>query len=225
MSGSKPGFGQLSPLVVTNDFNYLLFVIGSVLRRVRTVTLVEVVTAPYGGSGVAPVGFLDAKPIVNMLDGVGNSMPHGTVYRLPYIRLQGGANAVICDPQVGDKGVALICDRDISSVKQNRGQANPGSSRRFSLADGLYLGGVLNGTPNQYIYYTPTGIVIEDKNGNVISMQPGSIAITGNVTVTGSIIAGFGGADSVGVQTHTHNQPNDSHGDTEYATDAPNVGT
>lgn len=222
---SQSAYGYLEPADAASDYNYLLFVINSVLRRVRTIAMVQVINPPYGGSGVNPVGWLDAQPIVNMVDGVGNAAPHGTVYQLPYFRLQGGANAIICDPQVGDKGVALICDRDISSVKANRGQANPGSNRKFNLSDGLYLGGFLNGAPNQYVNFTPTGIVIADKNGNVISMQPGSIAITGNVTVTGSLIAGYGGDDQVGVQTHTHDQPNDSHGDTEAPTDAPNAGT
>ncbi len=48
---------------------------------------------------------------------------------------------------------------------------------------------------------------------------------TGAFTATGAITAGFGGADQVGLQTHTHNQPADSHGDTEAATNAPNPGT
>ncbi len=48
---------------------------------------------------------------------------------------------------------------------------------------------------------------------------------TGNFTATGSILAGYGGADQVGLQTHTHNQAPDSAGDTEQPTDAPNAGT
>jgi len=210
------GFGQLSPLDVASDFNYLIFVITSVLRRVRTLGLVQVVTAPYGGSGVNPVGFLDAKLLVNMLDGVGNSQPHGTIYRLPYFRLQGGLNAVICDPVVGDKGVALICDRDISSVKQNRGQANPGSNRRFNLADGLYLGGYLNGTPNQYVYFTPNGITLADKNGNSIIMAPGGITINGVL---------FDNSTAFNINTHSHPQGSDSHGDSEVDVGAPVPGS
>jgi phage gp45-like len=49
--------------------------------------------------------------------------------------------------------------------------------------------------------------------------------VTGDLHVTGAIIAGFGGVDQVGVQTHTHKQGNDSHGDTEVPTDAPTAGT
>lgn len=47
----------------------------------------------------------------------------------------------------------------------------------------------------------------------------------GEFTATGAIIAGYGGGDQVGLQTHTHNQPADSAGDTEQPTNAPNAGT
>jgi phage gp45-like len=35
----------------------------------------------------------------------------------------------------------------------------------------------------------------------------GNLTITGTLTVTGGIIAGFGGADQVGLQTHNHTVP------------------
>ncbi len=38
-------------------------------------------------------------------------------------------------------------------------------------------------------------------------LTPGGIAITGNVTVTGDVTAGFGGGDSVTLQGHTHPDP------------------
>lgn len=73
-------------------------------------------------------------------------------------------------------------------------------------------------------------------NGNVVIN--GGLALSGKITApdgvstyaeaietAGAIIAGFGTGDQVGVQTHTHNQPNDSHGDTEQPVDAPNAGT
>ena len=173
---SDVGYGYLGPQDVTSDYNHLLFVIGQVLSRVRTVCIVKVVAAPYGGSGVAPVGFLDAQVIVNMLDGVGNVQAHDTIEYLPYFRLQGGANAVICDPQVGDIGVALVCDRDTSSVRANRGQANPGSNRRFNLSDGIYLGGILNVTPTCYVGFVNGGITMSPDSGTTyMTITPGLI--------------------------------------------------
>lgn len=168
------GYGYQGPGTASSDYNVLAFIINQILGRVRTCLTVKVISAPYGGGGVGPVGFVDVQPTVNMLDGLGNSQAHGTVYTLPYFRLQGGTTgAVICDPKVGDIGFALICDRDISAVKQNRAQANPGSWRRFSLADGIYVGGILNGTPTTYIQLDGAG------NINIIAPASNTIIING----------------------------------------------
>jgi hypothetical protein len=43
--------------------------------------------------------------------------------------------------------------------------------------------------------------------------------------VSGAVIAGYGGGDQVGVQTHTHPQLPDSHGDSEQPTQAPTPGS
>jgi hypothetical protein len=310
--------GQQPLGAASSNDNALDFVIQQALGFVRTATIVKVQTVyasksdaennvPVDQPGnVAPVGFVDVLPLVNLIDGVGTATEHVTVYGLPYFRLQGGKNAIICDPEVGDIGIAVISDRDISSVKANKAQANPGSFRRFSLADGIYLGGILNDTSNQYVRFRPDGLEVVDRNGNsvvtdpkgivatdvnknvittsdtgvsvvdlsnntivtdptgivltdvtknVFAMQPGgvtitdangtkalmsggtvniadalgnslvsaatgwtlsdvngnvfamkagSVAITGNLTVTGSITGGLGGADQVGLQTHKH---------------------
>lgn len=203
MTDPNIGFGQQTPDDSTSDYNVVAFIINQFLGRVRTATLVQVKAVTNEG-GVSPVGFIDAQPLVNQIDGVGATTPHGTIFNLPYFRLQGGTNAIILDPKVGDIGIAIIADRDISAVKTTKAVASPGSFRKFDLADGVYIGGVLNGTPDQYIGFTDDGIKLADKNGNVIQMKPGSIAITGNVTVTGSFFAGFGGADQVGLQSHRH---------------------
>ena len=57
----------------------------------------------------------------------------------------------LIDPTQGDIGLAIFADRDISSVRANRAQANPGSYRRFDMADGVYIGGILNGMPTQTV--------------------------------------------------------------------------
>lgn len=47
----------------------------------------------------------------------------------------------------------------------------------------------------------------------------------GDFNATGAVIAGFGTGDQVGLQTHTHQQGNDSAGDAEVPTNAPTGGT
>jgi hypothetical protein len=118
------------------------------------------VMAVTNGGGVAAAGFVDILPLVNQIDGAGNAIPHGTIFRCPYFRLLGGGNAVILDPQVGDIGLAVFADRDISSVVANQAVANPGSNRKFDMADGIYVGGLLGAAPTQYVQFSAAGIKI-----------------------------------------------------------------
>lgn len=140
-----------------SEFGALQFLINQALARIATATLVKVVSVTNAG-GLSPVGFVDVQPLVNQLDGAGNAVPHGVLHRLPYFRLQGGSDAIILDPKAGDIGMAAFANRDISLVKATRGQSNPGSWRSHDMADGLYLGGLLNGTPEQYVQFTEAGI-------------------------------------------------------------------
>ncbi|RQZ76078.1 oxidoreductase [Burkholderia glumae] len=151
--------GQQDQTTDLTGFNALSFITWQILRQISGARLVKVMAVTSAGD-VAPVGFVDVQPLVSQLDGWNNSVPHGTIYHLPFFRLQGGANAVIIDPQVGDIGVAIIEDRDISSAKANRGFANPGSKRIFDMADGLYVGGFLNGSPQQVVQFNAAGITI-----------------------------------------------------------------
>lgn len=231
--------GQMGLWGSTSDFNKTYFLIQQLLALVRTATLVQVVKCTTA-SQIGPVGFVDVIPLVNMIDGLGNATKHGTVYNLTYSRVQGGKNAIICDPCKGDIGVAVIADRDISAVKKTKKQSNPGSRRKNDLADGMYLFGCLNAAPTQYVRFvtdadgTPTGMEIvdvngnkrvmtedgitdTDVNGNTIVMDSDGIKINGvlfdrdqNVSeaaaidATDEITAFSGGADSVGLSTHTH---------------------
>jgi len=151
--------GQQTPTSADSDFNAQSFIVWSILARVRTMQMVKVMGVTNAG-GISPVGFVDLLLLVNQVDGVGNAVPHGTIYHCPYFRLQGGANAIIIDPQVGDIGWAGFADRDISSVIANKGQANPGSRRMFNMADAVYFGGMLNGVPTQYIAFSSSGIAM-----------------------------------------------------------------
>lgn len=199
---NKFGYGQQGPNDSTSEFNAISFLVNRILARVRTVAMVKVMAIEP--AGLAPVGLLNAQLLVNQLDGSGNSVPHATVFNLPYFRLQGGTNAVIIDPAVDDIGLALICDRDSSAVKASKAQANPGSFRRFDLADGVYIGGILNGTPEQYVRMSDAGITIADKFGHSIVMASAGITINGNVVVNGTIA----GPTGVTLTLHVHSANN-----------------
>jgi phage baseplate assembly protein gpV len=143
------------------------------------------------------VGFVDVQPMVNQVDGTGNPTPHETIHNLPYFRLQGGVNAIILDPVVGDIGIAVFCSRDISQVKRTKAISNPGSAGRFDWADGLYIGGFLNAVPTQYIQFSNTGIALSTPNtftvtaNNTVINSPvtvnGVSTLNGNVASTGTL--------------------------------------
>jgi hypothetical protein len=188
--------GNASATSNGSDYNANTFLVWSILARVRTMQPCKVLAVTNNG-GVSPVGFVTLQPLVNQLDGYGNATPHGPIYNVPYFRLQGGANAIILDPQVGDIGFAGFADRDISSVKANKGQANPGSKRQFSMADAVYMGGILNGTPTQYVQFNADGITINTPNnvtinagGNIVATAQGNASVSAQGTATVSGTAG-----------------------------------
>lgn len=158
-SQSTVSLGALKPQSTWGEYNNLAFVIQQALSKLQTATLVRVDACSNAG-GIEPVGSVDVTPLINQIDGAGNPTPHVTVYGLPYLRIQGGANAVVIDPQPGDIGIAVFASRDISKAKSAKGQANPGSYRQYDFADGMYLGGVLNAEPTQYLRFTADGITI-----------------------------------------------------------------
>ena len=187
---SGAGFtGFQTPGSAASEFNAIAFLVQSLMSGMATATMVKVKGVTNAGA-VSPVGYVDIQPMVNQVDGAGVAVPHGTIYKCPYQRMQGGANAIILDPQVGDIGVAVFADRDISSASANRAPSNPGSSRRFDMADGLYLGGFLNGTPTQYVQFSTAGITISSPTLVKLSapdVQISSATLEINATSSASI--------------------------------------
>ena len=181
-----PGYtGPQDPFTATNPYNAYAFLIQQITGRMATVALVSVQSVTPGGEG--PVGTVSVQPLVGQIDGQGNVTAHGVIGNVPYFRMQGGASAVIMDPKPGDIGFAVFCSRDISSVKATKKAAGPSSRRQYDWADALYVGGVLNGAPTQYIEFTDTGIKI---------VSP-SVEITGNLTVDGTTNLGGAGATAL----------------------------
>lgn len=151
-------FGQAAPQVEQSGYNTTVFLIQQGILKVQTMTLVKVLACTNTGA-LAASGTVDVQPLVNQMTGNRLSIPHKPLYKMPYQRMQGGDGAVILDPVPGDIGLALFASRDISGVKTAKGQANPGSFRSYNYADGIYLGGVLNGIPSIYVQFF-TGLIL-----------------------------------------------------------------
>lgn len=190
-----------------SDLNAMSFLVNQIIGRLATTTLVKVLSVTNAGA-VSPVGFVDVQPMVHQVDGAGNPTEHGRITNIPYFRLQGGADAVILDPKVGDVGICVFCSRDISQVKRTKAPAAPGSRRRYGWGDGLYIGGVLNGTPQQYVRFSETGIDIKTLSNLTFTAANATLDSTGNLGVKGEVTAKVGasqvtltGHRNTGVQT------------------------
>lgn len=212
MSGSIPNnsFPGNSAFVGNNwflsggsDYNNLAFVIKAITMKNAHAALVQVLSVTNAGQ-IEPVGMVSVQPMVSQTDGFGNLTPHGEIFNIPYMRLQGGANAIILDPQVGDIGLAVFCDRDISVVKATKAVGAPGSWRQNDRADGLYVGGFLNGTPSQTVQFSASGITITSPNAITLNATNinlnGVVTIDGNVATTGTLT---NNSHAVG-STHEH---------------------
>lgn len=180
--------GQQKPQSTWGEFNNIMFAVQQAIGKLQTATLVRIEACTNAG-GLSPVGFVDVTPLVNQIDAQGNPTPHVTIYNVPYFRLQGGANAVIIDPQKGDIGLCCFASRDITKVKATKKQANPGSARQFSMSDGLYVGGMLNGTPSQYVQFSTAGIKLHSPTAIVleapdISLQAQTVEINASTSTT-----------------------------------------
>jgi hypothetical protein len=203
--------GQLKASDTWGQYNNYAFVVRQLMAKMQTATLVKIVSCTNSG-GLSPFGFVDVQPLVNQIDGSSppNSTPHTTIYGLPYQRMQGGSNAIIMDPEPGDIGLAVFASRDISVVKNTQGQAKPGSLRAFDFADGMYVGGMLNAAPLQYVQFAPTGITIVSPTA--ITLQAPVINVEGNLSITGGdatmsgtlITTGDITSNGISLQNHLH---------------------
>jgi hypothetical protein len=167
--------GQANPFSDAGEYNMLQFIIARALDGLQTVSIVKVNAVNTGAQTV------DVVVLVNLVTGSGTSVPHGVIAARPYFRAQGGDNAIICDPVVGDIGVMVFASRDSTAVIASKGAANPGSNRRFAWSDGVYFGGILNATPTQYLKFLAAGAGINLVSPGTVTVQAPTVTCTGDL--------------------------------------------
>ncbi|GBR56522.1 Gp138 family membrane-puncturing spike protein [Gluconobacter sphaericus] len=193
--------GSLRPTDASSAFQVQTAMIRRVLSMLGAALPVKVLSV--NGVGVNPVGFVDVQPLVHQIDGAGNPTPRGVIHNVPYIRLQGGTRAIICDPAVGDTGFIMIASRDISTVKATRSAAAPGSYRQHDTADAIYIGGLLNEAPTEYIGWVDGDVHV--KTAGKFIVDAAEMDINCAVKVAGEIAAtGDVKAENISLQSHIH---------------------
>lgn len=219
--------GQQTPYDRNSPVSEAVFMVRQLIARINTMKPVKVVAVKPGAGSPPVAGTVDVQLLVSQIDGNGNAIKGsaGVLHGVPYLRLGGGAWAVVVDPAVGDVGLVICADRDISNVGPTlkSGAAvpvTPGSFRQYSISDAVYVGGCLNPVaPAQYVWLKGDGtFVIADGKGNVLSTSSsgfslmGDLSVTGSITATKNVLAGgllpAPGVAQVGLATHKHTANN-----------------
>ena len=155
------------------------FIIQKLIRGIHTAAIVKVL-AVYPTAG--KVGFVDVQPMVLDQDTNGVVIAQSPIYTIPYFQLQAGASAVILAPAVGDIGLCTFMARDSSNVAKTLQPGAAPTNRAYSSADGLYIGGVLNPDPTQWVKFLPGGGIDIHAEGDLSMSATGTLS----VTVTGA---------------------------------------
>lgn len=158
-----------------------LFIIQKLIRGIHTAALVKVLAVrPTAGK----VGFVDVQPLVLDQDTNGVVIAQTPIYNIPYFQLQGGASAVILAPVVGDIGLCAFMARDSSNVCKTQQEGAAPTNRAYSSADGLYIGGVLNPDPTQWVKFLPGGGIDIHAEGDLTMSATGAFSVTATGAAT-----------------------------------------
>lgn len=171
------------PADAASEVGRMDYIIRSAMSGLRTAMPVKVISVTNSG-GVSAIGKVSVQPLVSAVDGNGQAWEHGIIHNVPYMRIQGGSNGVILDPAVGDVGIASVCDRDISTVKNTGAVSAPGSNRKNDLSDMVYLMTIIGSAPTQYIQFNSSGITIHSPNKVTISAPNVEVNATTKAQIT-----------------------------------------
>lgn len=195
-----------------SDFNGMDFLIQNAIKRmVSTAIPVRVDAVERNGDGAA-AGYVDATPLVCQTAADGSALDPVSIPRLPYFRYQHGTAAVICDPKVGDVGLAIFAQQDVSRLDGGNEPVPPGSFRSFDMSDGFYIGGFWGAKPETFVHLedsghititAPQAVTVNTANATVnasgsVKVDTPETTITGNATIqknltVGGKITGSGG--------------------------------
>lgn len=153
----------LKPESTKTDTGAISFIFEKLLSEKTFIELVTVV-ASYPDTQT-----VDIKPLVSRSDSEAKPIANSVVHGITYLRWQCGNSALIMYPAVGDIGLMAVSDRDSSAVRLTRVESLPATNDNHSRTDGVYLGGLLNMQPSQFI---------ELKNGEINITTPDKINIT-----------------------------------------------
>lgn len=179
-----------------------MYIINNLIANIHTMMPVKILSVTVPSDDLAPIGRCEVLPLVQQIDGSNNVYPMGKIINVPYLRVQGGKNAIVIDPQVGDVGLCGFCERDISIVKRTGDVSAPDTRRKYDINSAVYMFSMMSGVPEQYIHFKSSGIDI--KSTGVVNINGLNILPDGTlVTKDGDIVDkhDHGGVQSGGSNT------------------------
>lgn len=120
---------------------------------------------------------IDVTPAISQENANGDSVDHNVIYNVPVCRLQRGNSAVIMRPKVGDRGLVVFATQDISIFKKVKDFCKSGTFARHDWANAIYVMGLCNTAPTQYI---------EFNDDNITIVTP-KLIVNGDIETTGAI--------------------------------------
>lgn len=121
---------------------------------------------------------VDVTPLVSQLSANKDALEHSIIYDLPYINLQASLATLIITPVVGDMGLCIYAQNDVSGVQASKDSAPPTSLRTFDYSDGCFIGMISAIAPNPITYIELKDEQIKLLVGNsVITLVDGKITL------------------------------------------------
>ena len=201
-----------------NLTNLISFACQSIIKSsISTAIPVRVDAVESSGDGA---GYVSATPLVAMRDNEGNSLGSMSIPKLPFFRYYAGRCAIVCDPVVGDIGLAIFAQQDCSLVSRETNTPTvAGSFRTFDMADGFYIGGFFKGGADTSVVFEQSGSItinapstckVVAKNAQIVADSldvtcptakfSGNVLIDGTLDAGGDVVAG-----GLSFRGHAHN--------------------
>lgn len=176
---------NVNPMSYGSDLNAQEFFIRSIIKRMVSTAIpvrVDAVESRAGeGSGAL---YVDVTPLICQTDADGNALDPVSIPHLPYFRLQHGTAAVICDPKVGDIGLAIFAQQDVSRLNGQTTPVAPSTFRCFDMSDGFYIGGFWGKTPTTFIHIEDSGhVTITAPEAVVVNTTTATVNASGSTTI------------------------------------------
>jgi hypothetical protein len=161
------------------------------------------------------------------VDGTRAPVTLTTVSDVPVHFPAGGGYTLTFPVKPGDECMLVFMERSIDNWHQQGGVQTPSDHRMHDINDCIAHVG-LRSQPNVIPALSTTSVQMRsDGGGDYVEVSAAGITVktAGTITLQGSSVKIITPGNSFTLETHTHTQGSDGHGDSEVPTNAPLAGS